>query len=473
MSATPQYGCGSPKPEGTLFEWLVSDFSVYDAFGSGLVKVVRLPNPDPANQGRQYIDLWTDVRWAKSREEYQSACKGAIASIHTSWRRDYDDWQQTMDLARNGPSPVMLVVADRAERAIWLFEHLTKDYGLLRNPEDDPLHWVTIQVDSGVFDAEKGKEVALRSMVSTVGRKGMPGEHVRCIVSVNMLSEGWDVKSVRHIIGLRAFGSPLLTEQINGNSVVTRCGDPGSTRNDVAWIKVSVTRTHCDVGDLRGARRTRPHWYPSLSERLGFVGGTGDVGSHAWVGALRGVPRGRRSALGVGLAASQPGLRGDPRPELASIGVGHEAHRRGDFERQRGEDSRQLVGEMAGFEEPANLVRDDLEDRVLGVVELRGEVAGDFPGQPEVAQGGTELLPALALSQAIEAGADAAAHDIADRALQDPPEALAPFLGTPCRRGLCRRCCRGRRLPPGRRSLVLGTLVVALGHPTPLLIPRG
>jgi type III restriction enzyme len=46
LSATPWYGSGSPKPEGTLYEWLVSDFSVYDAFESGLVKVVRLPDPD-------------------------------------------------------------------------------------------------------------------------------------------------------------------------------------------------------------------------------------------------------------------------------------------------------------------------------------------------------------------------------------------------------------------------------------------
>jgi len=42
---------------------------------------------------------------------------------------------------------------------------------------------------------------------------------VRCIVSVNMLSEGWDVKSVTHILGLRAFGSPLLTEQIIGRGL--------------------------------------------------------------------------------------------------------------------------------------------------------------------------------------------------------------------------------------------------------------
>ena len=54
LSATPWYGSGSPKPEGTLFEWLVADFPVYDAFESGLVKVVRLPDPD--EKGRIYLD---------------------------------------------------------------------------------------------------------------------------------------------------------------------------------------------------------------------------------------------------------------------------------------------------------------------------------------------------------------------------------------------------------------------------------
>ena len=218
LSATPWYGSGSPKPEGTLYEWLVSDFSVYDAFESGLVKVVRLPDPDA--HGSIYIDLWDTVKGAKTKEEYLRACKGAIASIYSSWKKDYDDWCSTFELMRAEPSPVLLCVADSAQRAGWLFEHLTKEYELLRNPSDDNrAAWKTIQIDSGVFDADKGNESVLREMVSTVGSKGKPGEHVRCIVSVNMLSEGWDVKSVTHILGLRAFGSPLLTEQIIGRGL--------------------------------------------------------------------------------------------------------------------------------------------------------------------------------------------------------------------------------------------------------------
>lgn len=217
LSATPWYGSGSPKPEGTLFEWLVSDFSVYDAFESGLVKVVRLPDPD--EQGRVYLDLWDLVKGAKTKEEYLRACKGAIASIYSSWKKDYDEWASLFEFA-HGPAPVLLCVADSAQRAAWLFEHLTREYELLRNPDDeDRTRWVTIQIDSKVFDADKGREAIIREMVNTVGSKGKPGEQVRAIVSVNMLSEGWDVKSVTHILGLRAFGSPLLTEQIIGRGL--------------------------------------------------------------------------------------------------------------------------------------------------------------------------------------------------------------------------------------------------------------
>lgn len=218
LSATPWYGSGSPKPEGTLFEWLVSDFSVYDAFESGLVKVVRLPDPD--DQGRVYLDLWDLVKNAKTKEEYLRGCRGAIEHIYSGWKREFIEWSKQLPGLRQGPSPVMLVVANDATRARWLFEHLSTFPDELRNGDtDDPRKWVTIQVDSRVFDAEKGNEAVIREMVNTVGRTGKPGEHVRCIVSVNMLSEGWDVKNVTHIMGLRAFGSPLLTEQIIGRGL--------------------------------------------------------------------------------------------------------------------------------------------------------------------------------------------------------------------------------------------------------------
>jgi type III restriction enzyme len=220
LSATPWYGSSSVRDTGTLFEWLVSDFSVYDAFESGLVKVVRLP--DQQSAGVLYLDLWDQVSQAKTKEEYLTACKGAIASIYSDWSKDYQEWAGTFEILRPGPAPVLLVVADKAQRAQWLFEHLSQDgdYNLLRNPADEePQKWHTIRIDTGVFDAEKGNEAVLREMVNTVGKPGAAGVGVRCIVSVNMLSEGWDVKAVTHILGLRAFGSPLLTEQIIGRGL--------------------------------------------------------------------------------------------------------------------------------------------------------------------------------------------------------------------------------------------------------------
>lgn len=217
LSATPWYGSGSPKPEGTLFEWLISDFSVYDAFESGLVKVVRLP--EERGQQRIYLDLWDKVKQARTKPEYLSACRGAIEHLYSSWSQDYLQWKNLLLYIR-GPAPVMLIVLNDATRAAWVFEHVSRDYDLLRNPDtDDPRQWVTIQVDSKVFDANEGKEAVLRAMVNTVGKHGMPGEKVRCIISVNMLSEGWDVKSVTHILGVRAFGSPLLTEQVIGRGL--------------------------------------------------------------------------------------------------------------------------------------------------------------------------------------------------------------------------------------------------------------
>lgn len=46
-----------------------------------------------------------------------------------------------------------------------------------------------------------------------------PGRDVRCIVSVGMLTEGWDCNTVTHIVGLRPFMSQLLCEQVVGRGL--------------------------------------------------------------------------------------------------------------------------------------------------------------------------------------------------------------------------------------------------------------
>ncbi len=59
----------------------------------------------------------------------------------------------------------------------------------------------------------------LREVVNTVGKQSKLGSHIRCVVSVSMLTEGWDANTVTHIMGLRAFGSQLLCEQVAGRAL--------------------------------------------------------------------------------------------------------------------------------------------------------------------------------------------------------------------------------------------------------------
>ena len=86
----------------------------------------------------------------------------------------------------------------------------------------------TIRIDTKLLaeaesdDPKKKKQdlaEELRRVVATVGKPGQPGEHVRCVVSVSMLTEGWDANNVTHILGIRAFGSQLLCEQVVGRGL--------------------------------------------------------------------------------------------------------------------------------------------------------------------------------------------------------------------------------------------------------------
>jgi type III restriction enzyme len=81
----------------------------------------------------------------------------------------------------------------------------------------------TIRIDTKLLaeaesdDPKKKRQDAaeeLRQVVATVGKRGEPGEHVRCVVFVSMLTEGWDANNVTQVMGVRAFGSQLLCEQV-------------------------------------------------------------------------------------------------------------------------------------------------------------------------------------------------------------------------------------------------------------------
>jgi type III restriction enzyme len=72
-------------------------------------------------------------------------------------------------------------------------------------------------------DLQQGKELddvtLLREVMNTVGKRDQLGGSIRCVVSVSMLTEGWDANTVTHVLGVRAFGTQLLCEQVIGRAL--------------------------------------------------------------------------------------------------------------------------------------------------------------------------------------------------------------------------------------------------------------
>lgn len=283
LSATPYYLKGTGYSEGFIFPWVVSDFSLMDAIESGIIKVPRIPVDDDAKDERVvYLHLWDNIQPPLpnrvKRSELSVAewtipktLEGALQSLYRSYARGYSRYRS--ELAKLGePPPVMIVVCPNTAVSKLVFDWLAGwekelDDGtttlvpgaleLLSNVENDT--WAarqrtilidTVQLESGeplgkdfkqyaaheieVFkqefrrrnpgaDIDKIDDAALlREAMNTVGKKEKLGEHIRCVVSVGMLTEGWDANTVTHILGVRPFRSQLLCEQVVGRGLRRR-----------------------------------------------------------------------------------------------------------------------------------------------------------------------------------------------------------------------------------------------------------
>ena len=272
LSATPFYIQGSGYPEGAPFPWIVSDFSLVDAIESGITKIPRLPAID--NTGRpdpKYFKLWhhitRDLRAGerltggrpKPEVVYRKA-EDALLTLAGEWKEKFE---QVRDAApgQDRTPPVLIVVCDNTDVATHVHRMISGEEFVEADPADEPdddrdapasrkrpkptKHYVsglqgfpelwnrdgdavTLRIDSKLLEAAESDDPTatrteaaeeLRQIVSTVGRPGEPGGLVRCVVSVNMLSEGWDANNVTHILGLRAFHSQLLCEQVVGRGL--------------------------------------------------------------------------------------------------------------------------------------------------------------------------------------------------------------------------------------------------------------
>jgi type III restriction enzyme len=260
LSATPFAPTGRTNTEQGLFDWVISDFGLNDAIEAGLVKTPRVVVrdgvvPDTRTLRPKLYHLYRDPavsedlnrRGAQPHEALPLLVQQAYTLLGADWRKALEDW----NAAGHVSPPVMLTVCNRTETAARVEHYFNSGdahWPELMNPHR------TLRVDSKVLEkAELGetagadkdyetrlqaiiehadisadrkeqlsamkKEELLRAIVDNVGKRGLAGQDLQNVISVAMLSEGWDAKNVTHIMGLRAFTSQLLCEQVIGRGL--------------------------------------------------------------------------------------------------------------------------------------------------------------------------------------------------------------------------------------------------------------
>ncbi len=256
FSATPFVPSGRETSEEALFAWIVSDFGLNDAIESGLVKTPRVvirddAVPDAKTYKSRLYHIYSDPevkddlsRRARPEEPLPDLVLNAYYLLGYDWREALRAW------AKSGlpTPPVMISVCNRTDTAA----RVKHAFDLKRIHIDELcIPECILHIDSRVLDEAEGREQPgeaagepedgageeedpapperkltkiqqaelLRRTVDTVGKPGQPGERIQNVISVGMLSEGWDARTVTHIMGLRAFTSQLLCEQVVGRGL--------------------------------------------------------------------------------------------------------------------------------------------------------------------------------------------------------------------------------------------------------------
>ena len=253
FSATPFVPSGRRNPEEALFGWIVSDFGLNDAIESGLVKTPRVvirddAVPDAKTYKSRLYHIYNDPevkddlnRKAKPEEPLPDLVTNGYYLLGYDWHETAKEWEKR----GSATPPVMITVANRTETAArikYAFDRNRVRISKLCDPDrtlhidskvlaaaeaaEEPIaEVVTADAQSALPNGPKPKLTRkqqaelLRRQVDTVGRPGHPGEWIQNVISVGMLSEGWDAKTVTHIMGIRAFTSQLLCEQVVGRGL--------------------------------------------------------------------------------------------------------------------------------------------------------------------------------------------------------------------------------------------------------------
>ena len=281
LSATPFFLRGSGYAEGTLFPWTMSDFSLMDAIECGIVKLPRVPVAEniPGKEMPLFRNLWENIRKdmpKKGRGKAQDLDPLSLpVRLQTALQALYGHYEKTFKLWKEKEievPPCFIIVCQNTSISKLVFDyisgfHRTQPDGtrtfengrlaLFRNFREDTgdpePRLRTLLIDSEQLEAgdaldDNFREMAaseiaqfkremiersgdfhagdkitdtelLREVMNTVGKHGKLGADIRCVVSVSMLTEGWDANTVTHVLGVRAFGTQLLCEQVIGRAL--------------------------------------------------------------------------------------------------------------------------------------------------------------------------------------------------------------------------------------------------------------
>lgn len=280
LSATPFFLRGSGYVEGTLFPWTMSDFSLMDAIECGIVKLPRVPVADniPGGEVPVFRNLWEHIRAdmpRKGRGKAESldplkipvALQTALEALYGHYEKTYHLWSK----AGVRVPPCFIVVCNNTSASKLVYDYISgfhrenedgsttlengrlalfrnfdehgnklgrpntflidstqleSDEALDENFRDiasDEIERFRREIIERTGDQQKAENISdkelLREVMNTVGKEGRLGESIRCVVSVSMLTEGWDANTVTHVLGVRAFGTQLLCEQVIGRAL--------------------------------------------------------------------------------------------------------------------------------------------------------------------------------------------------------------------------------------------------------------
>ncbi len=281
LSATPFFLSGSGYAEGTLFPWTMNDFSLMDAIECGIVKLPRVPIAEniPGDEMPMYRNLWENIRKdmpKKGRGKAEGLDPLKLPTrLQTALQVLYGHYEKTFKLWEEKGvrvPPCFIIVCQNTAISKLVYDFIsgfhrqhedgttTLENGrlaLFRNFDEttgNPLPRPnTLLIDSEQLEAGDAlddnfrgmaadeierfrREIVertgdqrqaetitdqelLREVMNTVGKAGQLGGSIRCVVSVSMLTEGWDANTVTHVLGVRAFGTQLLCEQVIGRAL--------------------------------------------------------------------------------------------------------------------------------------------------------------------------------------------------------------------------------------------------------------